>query len=47
MWFFEFLPQVMKLFEQFDAPDFVIRVAHIALDMAMPDDSNIVSVAYS
>ena len=37
----------MKLFEQFDAPDYVIRVAHIALDLAPPDDSNIVSTFYS
>ena len=35
--------QVLKLFEQFDAPDYVIRVAHIALDLASPDDPNIVS----
>ena len=34
----------MKLFEQFDAPNYVIRVAHIALDLAPPDDSNIVSI---
>ncbi|KAJ7380499.1 hypothetical protein OS493_008962 [Desmophyllum pertusum] len=33
--------KVLKLFEQFDAPDYVIRVAHIALDMASPDDPNI------
>lgn len=37
----------MKLFEQFDAPDYVIQVAHIALDLAPPDDSNIVSTVYS
>ena len=36
----------MKLFEQFDAPDYVIRVAHIALDLAPPDDPNIVSIFY-
>ena len=36
--------QVMKLFEQFDAPEFVIRAAHIALNMALPDDPNIVSI---
>ena len=35
--------QVLKLFEQFDAPDYVIRVAHLALDFASPDDPNIVS----
>lgn len=34
----------MKLFEQFDAPEFVIRAAHIALNMALPDDPNIVSI---
>ena len=43
---FHYFPsQVLKLFEQFDAPDYVIRVAHIALDLAAPDDPNIVSVA--
>ena len=36
--------QVLKLFEQFDAPDYVIRVAHIALDLAAPSDPNIVSI---
>jgi len=36
-----FYVKVMKLFEQFDAPDYVIRVAHIALDLAPPDDPNI------
>ncbi|XP_068751589.1 nuclear pore complex protein Nup160-like isoform X2 [Montipora capricornis] len=36
-----FYVKVMKLFEQFDAPDFVIRAAHVALDMASPDDPNI------
>ncbi|CAH3174338.1 unnamed protein product [Porites lobata] len=36
-----FYVKVMKLFEQFDAPDYVIQVAHIALDLAPPDDSNI------
>ena len=34
--------QVLKLFEQFDAPDYVIRVAHIALDLAALEDPNIV-----
>lgn len=34
----------MKLFEQFDAPEFVIHAAHIALNMALPDDPNIVSI---
>lgn len=38
-----FSVQVLKLFEQFDAPDYVIRVAHLALDFASPDDPNIVS----
>ena len=42
-----FLSQVLKLFEQFDAPDYVIRVAHIALDLAAPDDPNIVSITCS
>ena len=42
-----FLLQVMKLFEQFDAPDFVIRAAHVALDMASSDDPNIVSLTHS
>ena len=42
-----YFQQVMKLFEQFDAPDYVIQVAHIALDLAPPDDSNIVSTVYS
>ena len=37
----------MKLFEQFDAPDYVIQVAHIALDLAPPDDSNIVGLVPS
>ena len=37
----------MKLFEQFDAPNYVIRVAHLALDLAPPDDSNIVSISCS
>ena len=37
----------MKLFEQFDAPDFVIRAAHVALDMASSDDPNIVSLTHS
>ena len=37
----------MKLFEQFDAPNYVIRVAHIALALAPPDDSNIVSMSCS
>ncbi|XP_067018107.1 nuclear pore complex protein Nup160-like [Acropora muricata] len=36
-----FYVKVMKLFEQFDAPEFVIRAAHIALNMALPDDPNI------
>lgn len=35
---------MLKLFEQFDAPDYVIRVAHIALDLAPPSDPNIVSI---
>lgn len=35
---------MLKLFEQFDAPDYVIRVAHIALDLALPTDPNIVSI---
>ena len=41
MWF---SLQVLKLFEQFDAPDYVIRVAHTALDLAAPSDPNIVSI---
>ncbi|RMX38937.1 hypothetical protein pdam_00016421 [Pocillopora damicornis] len=36
-----FYVKVLKLFEQFDAPDYVIRVAHLALDFASPDDPNI------
>ncbi|XP_020630292.1 nuclear pore complex protein Nup160-like isoform X2 [Orbicella faveolata] len=36
-----FYVKVLKLFEQFDAPDYVIRVAHIALDLAPPSDPNI------
>ncbi|CAH3152521.1 unnamed protein product [Pocillopora meandrina] len=36
-----FYVKVLKLFEQFDAPDYVIRVAHVALDFASPDDPNI------
>jgi len=42
-----FFLQVLKLFEQFDAPDYVIRVAHIALDLASPGDPNIVSIQHS
>ncbi|XP_058968801.2 nuclear pore complex protein Nup160 [Pocillopora verrucosa] len=36
-----FYVKVLKLFEQFDAPDYVIHVAHLALDFASPDDPNI------